>query len=510
MDITLWRPGEFKKRENSTKQPTSGTGTRYTGIARNADPFSLLSPSIVFDFSEVPNIGTEAAPPYTYAYVADFSRYYFIDDWTHDRGRWTAHLRADVLASFKAQIADEDLYVLRSSAEYDGYIPDGKYPLESSHSYNSLALPNAISLSGGYSAAPKTYTDVWGKNYEDGYWCVGITSGAPAAQGGANWYIMTMTGFAELCRSINALSIDDMGELLEGIKIAIADPIKWVNKVIWTPFPIPGKVPSDSQTTTLYLGKYSITLHGASYFRPVQAMSHFAYNLTDIPAHPQMSARGRYTASPPYSKYTLRFYPFGDLNIDGTELAGRRLVLSGVYDYSTGMGRLEMTATDDNGNGKAYLGSAAGMMGVPVPMTQAAVDVIGGALGAGSMLVGTATAMMGVATGNYAALGKSAADFGGGIMSTLSAAFPSPKSAGGGGDFMTWSGDNMQRPHLISEFWTIADIYNAEHGRPLCKVRKPKNIPGYIMANNAKIEITGLKSEEEQIEGYMNGGFFYE
>ncbi len=64
--LTLY---SFKKRENSTKRPSTG-GTDFSVVL--LDETSLMTPTFKLSIGSNP-IG------YNYAYVSDFNRYYFIN-----------------------------------------------------------------------------------------------------------------------------------------------------------------------------------------------------------------------------------------------------------------------------------------------------------------------------------------------------------------------------------------------------------------------------------------------
>ena len=113
----------FDKKENSTKQPTSG-GLAVQGVLK--EPCSIMNPVI-----KIERLANDAVPStYTYAYIAKFSRYYFIEDWVWQDGLWEVHMKEDVLASFKTQIGLQTEYVLRTdnTTFYNGDITDTTYP----------------------------------------------------------------------------------------------------------------------------------------------------------------------------------------------------------------------------------------------------------------------------------------------------------------------------------------------------------------------------------------------
>ena len=63
---------------------------------------------------------------------------------------------------------------------------------------------------------------------------------------------------------------------------------------------------------------------------------------------------------------------------------------------------------------------------------------------------------------------------------------------------------------ITAQHFILAEEDNANRGRPLAKKRILKNIPGYIMVEDADVETSGLGEETALIKQYMEGGFFYE
>ena len=56
----------------------------------------------------------------------------------------------------------------------------------------------------------------------------------------------------------------------------------------------------------------------------------------------------------------------------------------------------------------------------------------------------------------------------------------------------------------------LVDEDNTDKGRPLCKVRTLGSLSGYIVCNEAHADFPAYDGERQQVEGYLNSGFFYE
>ena len=103
----------FSKKSNSTAQPTGGT--TFSCILKSDS--SVVNPRIELNYSGNPS-------GFNYAKISEYGRYYYITEWTYTPGLWVATMQTDVMATYKSQIGSESLYVLRSSAAYDGNILD--------------------------------------------------------------------------------------------------------------------------------------------------------------------------------------------------------------------------------------------------------------------------------------------------------------------------------------------------------------------------------------------------
>ena len=52
--------------------------------------------------------------------------------------------------------------------------------------------------------------------------------------------------------------------------------------------------------------------------------------------------------------------------------------------------------------------------------------------------------------------------------------------------------------------------YIARKGRPVCKTQAISNHSGYVQCDDASVSIGGESWERDQINSFLNGGFFYE
>lgn len=487
MNVKLW--SNFTKKQNSTKRPADSAATNVEGYFRMSDAFSLYAPNIHFDFSQMGYSAT-SAPPFTYAEIPDFGRYYWITDWTHDQGVWTASLQVDVLSSFKPYIGAKSMYVLRSSARSNGRVVDSKYPsLTTANSYyDSLGNVTVTDNRGN----TETVSNYWSRPYNQGAFILGVYG--PNATG-MTYYAFTYDTFLELAEKLYDFTPSNMDDVSEGIAKQISNPIQFIGKCLW--IPVLPRFSGSSAVSQISFGYYKIVSGGCWSINPFSDMVHCSATLP-IRKHPQAASRGVYLNQAPYSKYSLSFYPFGDIELDSTLMVDdQNISLNWDLDVTTGAAMLTVHATN------SLLARVKAEIGVPINLSQATVDYMGGV----QSVLGTAGSLLGnIMTGNV--LGAASAVVGG-FSSAASAASPKISSIGGGGDYLTYG--TGRAPRIYADFYYIADEDNADVGRPLCEVTTPDSLGGgYIMALEGEVEAPATYSELNEISGYLTGGFFYE
>lgn len=108
----------FSKRKNSTKLPT---GTHTTLSCELNDNFNLIDGDIVV------NTGRTGNPKiYTYCYIQEFSRYYFVNNWSYQNGLWYVTLTVDVLATYKTNILNTTAFITYAQTAFNSHILDNR------------------------------------------------------------------------------------------------------------------------------------------------------------------------------------------------------------------------------------------------------------------------------------------------------------------------------------------------------------------------------------------------
>ena len=461
----------FSKRNNSTARPSGGTSFQCTIKAESG----VLNPDLIIDFG-----GAASFSDFNYAYIPDFDRYYWISEMINMGPVWNLKLRCDSLASWRDTIGGTSLYILRSSAEYDGNIMDTYYPASTD---STLVIKNAESALWAHS---DTDLVVIG----DGEVIIGVVS-KNARFGSITYYAVSLSSFTTLCTNLLDNSfwegILDTKDASIELQKSLIDPLQFIKTCIW----IPGTTVGTSET--IYVNDWNSGVSG----KRVNLGQPFIGKFTtvNIDNHPQIS-RGRYLNYPPYTVMWLDVPPFGVIQLDATILRDSRLVqIDARVDIITGVANLKIL---DNNN--VLLNSLVSQVGVPINLSQVTKDYLGAATTA---VNATANTIQSAIFGNIAGAVTSAAS---GIETATKALAPRVQSMGTTGNFSSLYG----KPRLYEQFFTIADEDLSHNGRPLCKVRTPASLGGFMTVLDGDISAPATDAELSEIRSFLEGGFYYE
>ena len=474
----------------------------------------------------MPNQTATTVPPYNYCLIPNFgNRYYFIRDWSHNEGVWEAQLEGDPLASFKTEIGEQDLYIKRASNESDGTIIDTAYPATTTITAQQ-SLANKYMMSTSKIEATEVF-NLYDKQFHTGCIVFGIYGpNGSFTNTGTTWWVCSVSEFAKVAQKLMDYNITDSGlwetatvELPEDYAKAIADPIQYFAGIYWFPFGqeyITNEVPITSVGPTKF-GYYNIVDLD---FRARQILpdedNPTIRTTMAISPHPQAATRGVFLNGAPYSRYHLFFPPFGEFDLDAGLLRDSTTIIATMkIDLCTGNARLDILS----GTGLKYLGTWNGQMGVPISLTQMTYNPRGVVQGATQFVEGVASvaksALMGGSNDSFAETkarfagiyegGKKAV---GGIADAIEAAQPSVSNTGSNGSFLDFMSNRW--PTVYSFHKLVVDEDLANLGRPLCKIRKPKDLGGYMICDGSHTVTIGTAEETLAINRFLQGGFYYE
>lgn len=496
----------FSKKSNSTARPTGGT-TFFCNLKSDS---SVVNPRIELNYDGNPS-------GFNYAYIAHYNRYYYITDWTYTPGIWTATMQTDVLATYKSEIGSESLYVLRSSAAYDGNVYDTMYPpqLPITGRRSETAIPN------------------WETSPGSGKYVIGIAATNAPQMGSVTYFVTGRLGLQNLIVYMYGAALTDADTNLEqqltnivydplvpGSGLAMAEakimeyqarynynPIQYIVSCKYFPFQ-----PTTSNTPQrVTMGYLDTTIDLLPLGNPVWTRE----VVIDLPRHPESSTRGEYLNQAPYTKYTLSTALFGDFDLNTADI-GTATQLRGiiVVDCVSGTGYLQVNARPNQQLGP-LLAVRSAQVGVDIALAQNLIDKTGAAAVTAQARAGqAATAAKGLAS---AAIG----DIGGAISasanllvsefsaidSIMKAETPRLSLNGSNGGVAILSATDLT---LYSEFYSLPEEDNANRGRPLMQMRTPASLGGYMMISDGAVPIPGTAGEQAELKSILEAGFYYE
>lgn len=484
----------FRKRENSTKTPLVADATRtVNGYLR--EPCSIMSP--VFKIERFPS---DASPQsFNYAYIGEFSRWYFVKDWTWAEGLWQCSLEVDVLSSFKTDIGNSYAYIERSAYEYDGAITDKWYPVTTNFDTERVNLAsswNGITPSGGC-------------------FVLGIICHANRASsqigGAVTYYVLSPTQMGALMHFLLGTAfLEQAGfpaimsgfqQLAQDTAKALINPVQYIASCMW--FPCAPSTIGDGQDHRIVLGYYDLDTNTVS-GQYLDAVT-FTMNVTgQIPIHPQAATRGKYLNYAPYTRLTLNVPPFGSIPLDTSFCEiGSYLYCRVWCDPITGKAtmRIELYPDSSHTGSGAIVREVSTMMGVPIQLAQMNPDYINAIGSALSLATTMDSAWRGdIGEGTLATRGFNA------IGSAVDSLMPQVESQGVSGSFLA----TVMPPQLTAQFFVVTDEDNTEFGRPLCAIRRIGDIPGFIKCRDAHVDFACYMEEKTRILNYLTSGFYWE
>lgn len=469
----------FGKKRNSTAIPGEFTAfNEYSGTLK--EDTSLLSPRITFIIPS-PFVYVTA---FNYAYIESFKRYYYINNWTCEKGgRWIAEMSVDVLASWRDNIRESTYFLSRVAT-----IPDEtSFPVLSDSTYPTKANRAHYKTEG----VSPFRTD------HGGCYVVGIINGDTASFGGVSYYALSYKDFADLCKYLYGnpdwLNITDISAELTQ---ALFSPMQYIVSVVHYPCPAADLFPDlDSNNdlkSNMPLGWWSIP--DITYYPINQRVSTLTGSIK-FTTHPQMFDIGnQYLQYPPYSEHVLEMPGFPPITLENSR----------IYKKS-GDTTISYTIDIDIVTGNAYLksdkfgGMYSGHVGVSVQLSQIRLekpDPTNMLISAG---VGLISEFGNIVNGDLASAAT-------GILNCVEAGTSSASTTGSNGAII----DLYRTPTIYSSFMEIVPAEVETFGMPFCQIGKLANFPGFVQVRRATVDYPGLSVENAEIKNTLESGCFIE
>ena len=485
---------KFAKKLNSTASPLFQDGTPVDVTFK--DDTNILTPELRLLWS-----GSGDPTGYNYLQAPSLEvlfyvgttpttafRQYWIRSWTYSERQWVADCELDVLATWRNAIANSSKYVLRAAAAYNPFLPDAMYALE-----------------GGCTTTKITQSSpLWQNTLQGGRYIVGVVGqGNTFNVGGVGYVVCTAQQLKDLINAAftgaDALwpqtlgSATDIGQVMaaygEKLQQSLSNPYQFINSVMWVPF-----VPTTDGTVTITLGYIttSITAGALSSATFSKAWQYALPNPYDQDSYWKTFA--------PYRRVVLCEQAFGTFELDTVKLLmGESVACYCTVDVITGAAILECRVTRA-GVQMPMLFRTGASLGVQIPITGQMVNVAN----AITQTVGAAESAAKLFTGRGSITGTASA-----IMSAAEAMMP--EAVGGGNISGNVSAfDPSLESALYIYDYPVIDLDVAEKGRPLCHIRLLRDLPGYQMIADGRLDnIVATSTEHEAIRQYLEGGYFF-
>lgn len=450
MDILFYN---HTKRENSTLRPTGAGISRPVFLKEGT---SIYNPTFIMadDVTE-------------YNYCQWGVRYYYIRDIVVAKNqRFEVECALDVLATFKEEIGNVSAYCLYATSGYNAMLTDQRL----SNKANAIVESTTAQLFTDIASTPVagTFCLQYATSQATYGPCGCAHLGFQSARGVVA--ILSETGFTEW--------LDNLAKQFNGAYDSIIScmylPFTWAN--------------SGTSAGNIVLGGYDSGVVG---YRP---QSHYDYSC-NISIPWQWSD---FRNAQPYTSLIIH-------------LPGAGLVELNPNDF-IGQSSIEINASVDGITGSCviYVGNVARVnasFGVPV-----AIGTTGSSpmAGLGSVVSGAgAGAMLGGPVGALAGLGAGA--FLGYLQSSQRNVGSIGSSAGNASLFASPSGTTYGTVELFLIAHDTSDEpadMATNYGRPVMAVQTP--VAGYNQFTEASVSCNAPDMIKQQINGYLNRGFFYE
>ena len=455
----------FSKRKNSTKQPT---GTHTELDVKWKEDTSINNPSFVY----AGNIYTYTC---NYVYIPDWSKYYWVTDIVMLANNLTQiDLAEDVLATNKTAIGATVAQIAYSSTGYDTWKADTRLPVK--------VTKTITSSSGAAGVFDGTGTYILG------------VSNVDAGTSAVCYYAMSQ---AELQAFMSEVATDTT--MKTAVQNYCADLWDAIISCTWVPFSS-SEIPGAS--TRIIVANYTCTSTGKRISNPPTRGSSVTLSIP--------WTYSDFRRNPPYTTLAAWIPGFGYTTINAGDLVSdTSLKFDFMVDCVTG----DVCCNIIDAVSSNIFQSISYNAGVSVPLSRYTMDVQG--------IITATTNVLGNATDTVIAGGLlNPAGVASGAISTLGAATSlaiaantrdvSIKGTAGGRAIIAEGIDVKLYAFSIDTENPNDSNYIARWGRPVGVTHAISNHSGYVQCDGASVDMAGEMFERDEINAYLNSGFYYE
>ena len=456
------------KRNNSLKLPTGGTSIPCV----LKDSTSLTAPVL--------ELKTATRPLYNYAHIPDFGRFYYVNEWTYNKGVWSCSLSVDVLTSWRANILDTTAYVEYSSSSYSKNITDARMMASEEKMYSNWQEPaeHAMFTTNGCYILSLISTDANGYN------------GACAV------YALTQEQLTQFSATITAQSFLD--GVWEGIKNAFNNPFDAIVSCRWIPF---------SYGNLQGIEKEIVVVYAASGCNGKLLKSNIveATLETQIPIR---TANIDFTDAPPFTTGVL-YLPFvGTVPLDLTAFYPNYYLYIGIHcDVVTG--DVVYTLGPD---ANFFLSTYSGNCATQIPLSNNMVDSLGMVASSSGIIGGLVSTVVGIVKKDAKMIKSGLGAMGIGTAGEIRSAEIHTQTNGA---ISSRIGSYVQTQIELTVIRsTVIDHYGTERketiGFPCFRTNLLGTLSGYCQCSGASVTAPATDDELTQINAYLDSGIYIE
>lgn len=487
MQVTFYN---FSKRRNSTAQPSGGA--TYGCVLKQ--PSDTYSPDIAL------NIGVTTNPTaWNYCHIADFNRYYYVE-WEYMDSLWIAHCVVDVMASFKGDIGNANLYLLRAANMFNSTIPDTMFAITS-----QITTEVTDGLCPWIRYNPESAGGSTG-----GFYVIGI---AGAGNSGAiTYYGMDKLYFQQFSQKLfntstwMGINWDTVIGISEQILKTLVNPAQYIVSAKWFPLDVFGQ--GMSMTNTVKLGWWDIEQQ--CYIVNFPSLT-YHIGTFDFPRHPQaQNQHGDFTDFKPYSYYYFYTEPFGIIELDRSDFREDIVNIDVWIDMITGEAELRFLRIDQK-----IVKMVKVPFAVEVPLLQMTVNPLGTAGSIMDYYSGTIQGLAqtalglksGSATGAVNGINNTVNSSISGIGNTISSLIPQGSIINSQSSYMDFI---ENRYEFRAKHFLVSPLSRENMGQTLCQTMNVASLGGYMLPAEVGFKMNGSLREQNEARAIMSGGFYYE
>lgn len=455
----------FTKRRNSTKVPSSG-GTQKTVTLKEGT--SIENPTFLL-----------AGDLFTVDYVEAFGHYYFVDDVVSVRNGLTEiKCSMDSLASHKSEIGSYNAYVERSATFSYAKLPDPEVSIMNLET----VLSNTVSTLGIF--------------HSSGYFMLSVINSKGSGSGFTCYYLMGITQIEYIAQYCMNNWDSGSTDIIDWIQSTVLKTGEALVDCKWIPLSI-AAFPSGTATyETVQLGKDN--LPSCSAYR-IDAVCVATESITVSIPHTYTDFR----KGAPYSIGKVFIPCYGVVDFNPLDFDDDNIYMQFDADMCTG----DVVCYMKNSGGK-LISSYTYNVAVSCPVGRLGGDITSTTTGIISTGAGIATT---IATHGAAATVASGISTGAsGINALASAISPTMSMRGAAaGRAIAQHGTDIICV-VIEKTTSDPDDLNDTHGKPLMQKIQISTSPGYLKCSNASVPIAGMAAERDEVNSFLNNGFYYE